>query len=376
MIGGFRERRAHWWQAAGISVVVHGAAAAAMLDVIPAWPRPDANSPLPQIEVTTIPLDTGGPDQDSTTIAALTPVDPLTSRPGQTPPAQTQAGDEAAAVPAETADPRPPNRPDRPDAPETVLPGGDGATIAVPLAPDGVVPPVGRDGETLAALRPPDAAADPAAGGAGGSAARDGVLVDLVGAIRERLAEPCLIAMPQTLGTDQVQLTVLGADDRAVSGLFGDVASQVEVPMTERSVLLDSRQCPALDFARAAPTYPALPLGLQIESADLTSGDRLRGRVTGAGPDPVSLLLIDDNGVVQDLRRFSLQAGEALDFDVPVRRFDAPRDTSQLLIALATPARPETLAQLAGRQAQDVFPALRSEIGANARIGVIPFFLR
>ena len=367
MISELWERRGDWWKAAGISVVLHGAAAAAMLDVLPAWPRATRDAPLPRIEVTTIPLDDGRQDPETRTLAALTPVDPLASPTDPAvPPDQV-----AAPVAPETPTPRPPSRPDPADATETVLPGADGAVLAVPLAPDGVVPPVGSDAAQLAGLAP---AAGPGAGG--GSAARDGALVDLVGAIRDRLAEPCLIAMPQTLGSDQVQLTVLGADDRAVSTLFAEVAADVAVPLTERSVLLDSRQCPALDFARAAPTYPALPLGLTIETADLASGDRLRGRVTGAGADPVSLLLIDDNGVVQDLRRFSLQAGEALDFDVPVRRADAPRDTSQLLIALATPSRPETLTRQAGRLAEDVFPDLRSEIGATARIGVIPFFLR
>ena len=84
----------------------------------------------------------------------------------------------------------------------------------------------------------------------------------------------------------------------------------------------------------------------------------------------MTLLLVDDNGVVQDLSRFLTIAGSDARFDVPVFRNGPSRDTRQLLIALATAGRPAAVDQMAGQLAGDMFPALQSEL-QGARIGIV-----
>ena len=107
------------------------------------------------------------------------------------------------------------------------------------------------------------------------------------------------------------------------------------------------------------------------------SGGRLIGSIEGVSPGAyTALLLVDDNGVVQDLRRFIRFAGGKAEFDVPVSRDGDPRDTSQILIALAAPSRPPTITNLAGRLAEDFFPALAKDLPANASLAVLPFDLR
>ena len=363
MIGRVQEKRGYWIQALILSLLVHGMAAAAVMDVLPALPRRDDDRSLPEIDILSLPVERG--------IAApvtLDPAQPVTS------------ADSVAAMRPPAATPEA-GRPALSE--QSVLTPSDDmleATTATPAEPvepvTAMTPPPPVDGSAPAAVAAPGASEGDGPAGFAGSPAQNAAISDLVLRLRERLAQPCLAALPQTIGGEEVLLTVLGAVDRDIAGLFRDVAGSVEVPMTERSVLLDARQCPAVDFARASASYPALPLVLQLEAGEVASDDRLIGEIRGAGGNPAALLMIDDNGVVQDLDRFTEISGEVTRFDIPVYRVGGNRDTSQLLMAVALPQTPETIAGLSGRLASDFFPPLAEAAGGRALIGVAPVYVR
>jgi len=106
------------------------------------------------------------------------------------------------------------------------------------------------------------------------------------------------------------------------------------------------------------------------------SGQALLQGAIGPGGNYVSLLLVDDNGVVQDLNTYlSFAAGEVR-FEVPLRRAGNARDTSAMLIAVASDSRPATLDTQNGQEADVFFAALRAELGSNIPIVMIPFDLR
>ncbi|MFL4472326.1 hypothetical protein ACERZ8_21470 [Tateyamaria armeniaca] len=90
---------------------------------------------------------------------------------------------------------------------------------------------------------------------------------------------------------------------------------------------------------RASDGYPANRIGLSLDTATLVSGDELTGRVLGAGGLFVTLLLVDDNGVVQDLAPFVSLDGNVPVFQAPVARAGASRATRQVLVAIGTQAR-------------------------------------
>lgn len=362
MIGRLQEKRGYWIQALVLSLALHGVAAAAMMDVLPALPRRDHGGALPEIDILSLPVEQG--------IAA-----PVALDQGQPGPA---AGTLTAAPPAvriptpETATTvEPPVLTPADDMLEATT-----ATSAVPVTP---LPPISTPAVGSTAPAAPDGPGEADGDGQGivaGSPQQNAAISDLVLRLRERLAQPCLAALPQTIGGEDVLLTVLGAVDRDISDLFRDLAGTVEVPLTERSVLLDARQCPAVDFARASATYPALPLVLQLEATEVASDDHLIGEVRGVGGNQTALLLIDDNGVVQDLARFTQQSGDVIRFDVPVFRVGGNRDTSQLLMAVALPEQPEAITRFAGQLADDFFPALTKAAGGRALIGVTPVYIR
>ena len=366
MIGRINERRGHWMQALVISLALHGVAAAPMLDVLPGLPRPAANQPLPEIDIVSLP------------------VEQATHAPVELGPALSPSTLEPApiATPGNGAETIAPVTPDAPtdQVAQPVLTPAEDMQQATTVQPDpGTSTATGTPGEIAIAALPPDAVppgtGDPTGAGAG-SPAQNAAIADLVQRLRDRLAQPCLAALPQTIGGEEVLLTVLGAVDRDISDLFREVAGDVAVPMTERSVLLDARQCPAVDFARASATYPALPLAIQLEAAEVASDDHLIGRVDGVGGNQVAFLMIDDNGVVQDLRRFAEQSGDALNFDVPVFRVGGDRDTSQLLMAVALPELPDSVTAMDGALAADFFPPLTAAAQGRALIGATPVYVR
>ncbi len=170
---------------------------------------------------------------------------------------------------------------------------------------------------------------------------------------------------------------VLGDNDLSIRNVASRVLEDTAAEIAPRPILLDRRQCPAVNFLRARDEYPAFGLSIGLVSNGILSGGRLIGRVDGLPEGAqTALLLVDDNGVVQDLRRFLSFSGGVAEFDIPVTRDGAMRDTSQLLIAVVTPARLNSVTNLAGQLAEDFFPAFSSEIGQMGAMAVIPFDLR
>ena len=80
--------------------------------------------------------------------------------------------------------------------------------------------------------------------------------------------------------------------------------------------------------------------------------------------------------MTHDLRRFLVKSGGKINFDVPVARDGNIRDTHQLLIAVATASRPETVSRAAGELAEDFFDQLLRETGPEALVGVASVYIR
>ncbi len=330
--------RLGWAQAVALSLLLHGAGTAALV-WRPDWQRGDAAP--------------GAPVRLELDLSALTSA--------TRPEAPTLTPVTAADAASETLTPAQP-APVSPDI---------GAELLTPLLSqpslplvDSLSPRPGAAPQTPEAPLPDSGPADPR-------------IAELFDRIRGRLGESCLLALPALLGEDQIQLGVLAADDRRISGLLRELTQGLETEITESAVLLDPRQCPALDFVRRDPRYPLPGLGLQIEAQDIASGGNLRGRISGAAGLYTTLLLIDDNGVVHDLRRFQIASAGTTQFEVPLARSGGARDTHQLVLAIASPFRPETVATHAGELAEAFFARLSREAAtADTRIGIGSVYVR
>ncbi|MFD1881863.1 hypothetical protein [Paracoccus pacificus] len=359
--------RRHWLQALALSLMVHAAAASTLVD----WKLPRAAPPpvpdVPEIQIIPIGPDAElpGPEvvaPEAVEVATLTPVTP--APPGAQNPTETGIApapqDEMLApvnLPSETPvlQPQQPGALTSAAAPQTLGPVPADQTVIAALPPDadrGAVPDISA---------PPDG----------------GPISDLVSGIRENLGDACLLAVPRQQPDGNLALTVMAADDRSISGFIDTITAKTTTPMTPTPVLLDRRQCPAITWLRASPRYPATGLVVTLASRELASGDHVQGRIDGGDTgQTVTLLMIDDDGVVQDARRFMLDAEGATRFDAKVTRSGAARDTGILLLALATPAVPAAVETQAGRTAAEFFAALEADAAPGTPAGAAVFTLR
>jgi hypothetical protein len=79
---------------------------------------------------------------------------------------------------------------------------------------------------------------------------------------------------------------------------------------------------------------------------------------------------------VQDLTAYLSFSGDTVRFDIPMSRFGPARDTQQLLMAMATSARPVALDTHNGFLAAEFFPVLRESVDRNTPLAMISFRLQ
>ncbi len=251
-----------------------------------------------------------------------------------------------------------------------IAPSGQSLTAFTPV-------PANRQIVTALKARPQTAQPQPVARApAPPASAQDLAVGDLIRKIRSASPNRCLIALPRRDGKDGVGLALVSSTDSAMSELVNAVLTEEDAAIRQTRTLVDPRQCPALTYVRRNQDYPAPRLGLRIDAPEVASGGRLTGVLRGTAGRYVTLLLVDNNGVVQDLQRFLSFSGNFARFDVPVTRVGIRRDTSQLLLAIATRRPTLAIRNRAGQLAQDVFADLNGEIAESAALAVSTFDVR
>ncbi|MEL6587011.1 MAG: hypothetical protein AAFY65_17930 [Pseudomonadota bacterium] len=404
------ESGGQWTFATALSISLHGAALVWLLDLLPSF-QPAPTPPIfPETVITITPsvaqIDTDGQAAPGVAPDTAQVADPAESLPPveAAPPAELAVAEPAPPADIASADPVPMPEAAEPSAVETApVAAPETAQTVAPVALAPISPQVGGASAapvpTLGAVAPEEAVAEavppssnvaqapsittlssvltqtpPAAPPPPAQAPaqdQDPALTALIDRIRSRLDDPCLVALPRPQAAPLGPLVTTLTDQDVTARRFADaVLTDPDLPVDTATVLVDARQCPALVFLRAQAAYPAFQLRMGLAQTQVPSGGTLVGRIEGSAGAYTSLLLVDDNGVVQDLRRFLRFTGGRAEFAIPVTRDGAPRETAHLLIALATAGRPQTITDLAGRRAADVFPPLSAELGPGTRLAV------
>ena len=204
----------------------------------------------------------------------------------------------------------------------------------------------------------------------------EAVVSELVANIRANVGDSCLIAIPQQAANGAPELVIVTATEGDAGPYAEAVLDGIEPRPGQRSVLVDARQCAVLDYVRQNRSYPAFRMSFGLNAEQIESGDQLIGAVGQTAGRYVSLVMVDDNGVVQDLGQYLSFTGGGARFDVPLRRAGSARDTKQLLVAIGTNTRPTAVDAQNGQLASDYFEALTAEVGTNVPIVMLPFDVR
>ena len=120
-------------------------------------------------------------------------------------------------------------------------------------------------------------------------------------------------------------------------------------------------QCPALTFLGRLRHERARAPQLQIAPTSIRSGEAVTGTIGGVGSNSVQLLLVSDEGSVQDVSALLKSSGDARTFNLRLQRTGTAGAQPQLLVAVVS-GRP--LATLEGAQstpAEQLFPLALTE---------------
>ncbi|MCH2164958.1 MAG: hypothetical protein MK098_09940 [Marinovum sp.] len=201
-------------------------------------------------------------------------------------------------------------------------------------------------------------------------------LGQLLRQIRATPNPQCTLLLPRLRGETGLSVSLIGPDDAALGAFADQITERVAIDVSRSFEVIDGRQCAALDAVRQASSYPASRLGIALEATSLSSGDTLRARVLGAGGLYLTLLVIDDNGVVQDLNRFTKIEDNVPVIDAPVARSGPTRATRQILLVMGSPSGPIDVRDQIGQVAQDVFALINAQTLEDMVFGLATFDVR
>jgi serine/threonine protein kinase len=303
--------RGKWYALAGVlaALMLGGAGAAyyAMLTTTPGVQEP----PAPPLLGTTKP-------------SSVQTEPPLAANDPAAPPVLAPSGTAAAPPPLTPAPPsgqaaRPPAVPPAPPTPSLTPPSAPSKQAALPPAPN-----LGRAGE-------------------------------IEQYITQYNGGDCFFITPNTVSASAARIDGYG-DSSAAFEILDDAFKRTngfEADIDVRQVT--AAQCPAITFLGRLRGERSRALRVRVATTNLKSGDAMVGTVEGAGNSSVQLLLVSDEGAVQDLSALLKPAGDARSFNLRMQRAGAAGAQPQLLVAVTSTKPLETLKD-AKSSADRLFP--------------------
>lgn len=144
----------------------------------------------------------------------------------------------------------------------------------------------------------------------------------------------CFAALPGGPTASEASLSGFSRDETALGQFNEALGRSTGARAAGRQV--SQAQCSALAFARSQAAYPDFAVRLAVSPDRIPSGGTIRGIVSGTADQPVTLLILDDEGRIQDAS-FLLSGSEdgTRSFETPLSLTGDPVPTVQLFVVLA-----------------------------------------
>ncbi len=293
----------------------------------------------------------------------ITPVEEQPTEPINAAPAETQASPEPerlsdVTAPSETA-------PTATVGPETLA-----LLDTEPESVSPVVPPT--DGEETPGIASPNVPVQTAE-------EAQATYTDVLDVLRAYPVVDCFAALPSLSESNEFHLETFARSTDDLDQFRAALETETQTLPGTVMKPISAAQCDALPFITKSPQYPEFQLYFDLANRDIPSGSQLEGQIGNLTGGFMSLLLIDDDGIVQDLTSFLRFRPGVAEFSIPMTLQGSPVETRQLLMALSTTTRLQTLSGLSGQPADDVFSQLALEIalqGGGEDIALVAFSVR
>jgi hypothetical protein len=141
------------------------------------------------------------------------------------------------------------------------------------------------------------------------------------------------------------------------------------------SLRITEAQCPGIRFARLMLGAAQHPLAIRIERKQVEGPGTLEGRLTRT-LQFLTMLLIDDEGMVHNASKYLREAESASEFSIPVVPTGDAGGRVQLIMAVSSSHRLPLLEQAHSLHSDDFFPELLKQAntaGARLEVGIEDF---
>jgi hypothetical protein len=145
----------------------------------------------------------------------------------------------------------------------------------------------------------------------------------------------CFFAVPRALDSPKPRIEGFGSRPDLIR-LFGEAfrrALGVEPELGVRQIT--ELQCPALGFVGTVLKSHIPEITVRLAADTIANGDELRGALDGIRLSHVSLLLVDDDGVVHDVSQYLRRTVDGLEFAAPIHLTGEGERRNQLIVSVA-----------------------------------------
>jgi hypothetical protein len=141
---------------------------------------------------------------------------------------------------------------------------------------------------------------------------------------------------------------------------------------------LTNAQCTGISFTRVILGNSAPGIRIELSRKQLAAGERLSGRAIGNRHEFVTLLVVDDSGIVHNVVDYLYSGPAEIVFSVPVYPVDQGMDRVQLVMAVGASLPLPALKSTEAMHSDDYFPALLRQVretGADMELGLEDFVI-
>ena len=171
----------------------------------------------------------------------------------------------------------------------------------------------------------------------------------------------CFLAVPREIQRDGAIVTGFAPQADDLASFERQFISATEAGLTLDRQMISPDQCAALELAGAMSPKDGGGLALQLVEAEIGDGDDLVADITNVRLPYLNLILVDDDGMAQDVSGYVLPVSGRLQFRAPLHLRANGRGRTQLLIALSSEKDIDMLEFEGQRSAASVFPLAMGE---------------
>ncbi len=185
---------------------------------------------------------------------------------------------------------------------------------------------------------------------------------------------PCFYASTMDISEKSIQIEGFATDVKMLEKMDADFQAKHDMEPDIQARLIAKEQCAVVEFLQSVRFNKMIKPTLSLSSTNVTSGQPLKGQLAKIKDGVVSLLLIDNAGVVYNLENFLVVKGDTASFNIKLIDLETRDSLPQLILALSSRkkiaeiqvAEPELASALLGR-IQKAVDRGDLEIGAVAK---------